>query len=502
MPVSSRTSRAAVCSGVSPAIRPALRQPEHAPAPARDDHEHLVAADDDPAVGRLALSRHSRCSAAGIVDGQPPAALRDHACALEHGEEAAGRLARGAGELREVGLRGGDRHVALAARPRAAPARRAGRARRRRGSARSGTTGRASRSLVARSRRAERRRRASTAISACSRISRRMSAPRIASASSVVDRLDGRRAALVVEHRQLAEDVAGAERGERDLAPVGVLADRARVAASGRCSTCSSRRPRGRRPRRPRSAAARRPRPRAPRSVGAELARRPAPARAARRCPRRGPASAGIPHGRRATGPSVAQRHAQRRRARARAGAGGRAAAASPASSATSAERERDGERDQRDAGDDLEHAQRVARRVAGRPAAVVGGRRRRRRPRSATSVDRRPWRSARAVVDAPRPRRWRPAISARHEPQPRADRARSRSTVSASASWRSRLVRSVARVLEPARGRRRTAPVMSSRALRALAHRAEPRERGQRGVEVARSGSAARTSPPLARDD
>jgi hypothetical protein len=45
-----------------------------------------------------------------------------------------------------------------------------------------------------------------------------------------LNRLDRRRAALVLEHRQLAEDVAGAERRERDRAPVAVRADRPRVA--------------------------------------------------------------------------------------------------------------------------------------------------------------------------------------------------------------------------------------------------------------------------------
>ena len=39
-------------------------------------------------------------------------------------------------------------------------------------------------------------------------------------------------ALLVVEHRQLAEDVAGPEVGERDRAAVDVLADRAGVAAA------------------------------------------------------------------------------------------------------------------------------------------------------------------------------------------------------------------------------------------------------------------------------
>ena len=116
-------------------------------------------------------------------------------------------------------------------RPRAAPARRAGRAPPRRGSGRSGTT--AARAARWRSAGGARASTASfTAISACSRISRRMSGPRIASAVELVDRLDGRRPALVVEHRQLAEDLARAERRERELAPVGVLADRPRVPAA------------------------------------------------------------------------------------------------------------------------------------------------------------------------------------------------------------------------------------------------------------------------------
>src|SRR6185312_14401139 len=44
-----------------------------------------------------------------------------------------------------------------------------------------------------------------------------------------VERLDRRRALLVLEHRQLAEDVARAEVRERDRAAVHVIADRARV---------------------------------------------------------------------------------------------------------------------------------------------------------------------------------------------------------------------------------------------------------------------------------
>jgi hypothetical protein len=47
----------------------------------------------------------------------------------------------------------------------------------------------------------------------------------------VVEGVDGGRAALVVEHRQLAEDVARPELREGDRAAVGVLADGAGVPA-------------------------------------------------------------------------------------------------------------------------------------------------------------------------------------------------------------------------------------------------------------------------------
>ena len=47
-----------------------------------------------------------------------------------------------------------------------------------------------------------------------------------------LDRLDGGGAKLVLEHRELAEDVAGAEGGERDRAPVGVPAHGAGAAAA------------------------------------------------------------------------------------------------------------------------------------------------------------------------------------------------------------------------------------------------------------------------------
>ena len=69
-------------------------------------------------------------------------------------------------------------------------------------------------------------------MSACSRISAAHVVAEDRQRLEVVGRLDRRRAPLVVEHRQLAEDVAGPERRERDLAPVGVLADGARVAGA------------------------------------------------------------------------------------------------------------------------------------------------------------------------------------------------------------------------------------------------------------------------------
>src|SRR4051794_41030446 len=48
-----------------------------------------------------------------VVDRQAPATLGDDARALERGQEAAGRLAAGPGELGDVGLGRGDEDVAL-----------------------------------------------------------------------------------------------------------------------------------------------------------------------------------------------------------------------------------------------------------------------------------------------------------------------------------------------------------------------------------------------------
>ena len=250
----------------------------------------------------------------------------------------------------------------------AAPARRAARARRRRGSARSGTTGaRGARSRCAGAARA--RSASLTAISECSAHQPAHVVAEDREHLEVVDRLDGGRAPLVVEHRQLAEDVARPERGERDLAPVGVLADRARVAGCGRRSTCSRRRPRGTRPRRRRSGAARRPRRPASSSAGPSCSNAGTRASRAATSSARAGIAAGIPHPppRRARG-----------RPPARAGASDRVervlAAAAPAEPRSASrdehrderERERDRERDQRDAGDHLEHPPGVVQASAG----------------------------------------------------------------------------------------------------------------------------------------
>src|SRR5919107_845593 len=117
-----------------------------------------------------------------VVDGDPPAALRDDPGALEDRQEAAGRLAREA----FVGLAQPapecddelDGDVGVLAQEAAHVRARDG-----------------------------------------DRVDR-------------VERLDCRRAPFGVEHGQLAEDVARAEVRERDRAPVDVLAHRARVAAA------------------------------------------------------------------------------------------------------------------------------------------------------------------------------------------------------------------------------------------------------------------------------
>ena len=190
---------------------------------------HSSVADDHAA--RRELSRRSCAARRGRGRDAAPA-LGDHAGALEHREEAAGRFARGSRELGDVGLRDGDEHVAWPG----ALALRAG------ATSPSSTVAtrlwtvwndwRARRSLASRRRRPS----AMTSLTAMSGVLGAAGGacrePRMAMACDLVERLDRGRAQLVVEHRQLAEDVARAEVRQRDHAPVGMLADRARVAGA------------------------------------------------------------------------------------------------------------------------------------------------------------------------------------------------------------------------------------------------------------------------------
>ena len=245
-----------------------------------------------------------------------------------------------------------------------------------------------------------------------------MSAPRIASTSSVVDRLDGGRAALVVEHRQLAEDVARAERRERDLAPVGVLADRPRVAACGRRSRCRSRRPRGRRPRRARKLRGTATVGDARQLLGARAPRRPGRGRAAPRvssC-----ASAGHTRGRAAI-----------RRRQATSSARSRAPARRAARARERAEAAEQREREQRRRARSARRRRRPRARAARRASASPGVQRpsspagaaplRVARPASTDDV-----REGRAVGDPPDRGARRPR-SGVDVAQPRADAPRSR---------------------------------------------------------------------------
>ena len=71
-----------------------------------------------------------------------------------------------------------------------------------------------------------------TAISGRAASSRRTSAGEQGDRRRVLERLDRRRARLAAPHRQLAEDVAAPQLGERDRAPVAVVARHARRAAA------------------------------------------------------------------------------------------------------------------------------------------------------------------------------------------------------------------------------------------------------------------------------
>src|SRR4051794_26208284 len=100
MPVSSRTSRTAVCSGISPRFGPPLGSPvTRLPAgvmtsscPSRTTTPPYEVSVRWPS--RCRRSRGESVDIAlervGVVDRQAAAALGDDAGALEHGEEAAG----------------------------------------------------------------------------------------------------------------------------------------------------------------------------------------------------------------------------------------------------------------------------------------------------------------------------------------------------------------------------------------------------------------------------
>src|SRR4051794_7193022 len=110
-PVSSRTSRVAVSHGGSPACGPPFGSVATCGRPAgvitsTSSSRTTTPPKDSSCSIDIAAQRR------GIVHGQAPAALADDARALQHGEEAAGRLARGAGELGELRLGGGDEDVA------------------------------------------------------------------------------------------------------------------------------------------------------------------------------------------------------------------------------------------------------------------------------------------------------------------------------------------------------------------------------------------------------
>ena len=310
-------------------------------------------------------------------------------------------------------------------------------------------------------------------MSGCSRSSRRMSPPRIAEHLEVVGRLDGRRAPLVVEHRELAEDVAGAERGQRDLAPVRVLADRARVAgvhdvAGVRVVALAEYD----------LAAREAPRHRhvgdATQVVGARALRTPARGPAARPSPQRSRACADATRAAmRAGDPRARSGHVERSLA----APADHRAAPSQASSQTSASGQQHG--GARAARPRRRPRARAARRRTRRPASRR--RRRRRRPRRGTSATETLAKLA-SVVDALRSARRAAAIS-RETISSRARMLSVSLTVTAFASWTSRLLRS-ARASAAARARTRRCAVMSTRLARQLAHPAEPRQPLDRRVE------------------
>ena len=156
--------------------------------------------------------------------------MGDHAGALERGEEAAGGLAAGAGELGQVGLGGGDEHVAVS---RALGARLLDELAEHGGDAAlHGLEALAGQALVGGAQAAPQRDDELDRDVAVLAHEPAHVGPEDGERVDGLDRLDGRGAAFVVEHRQLAEDVAGPEGGEGDRPPVRVLADGPRVAGA------------------------------------------------------------------------------------------------------------------------------------------------------------------------------------------------------------------------------------------------------------------------------
>src|SRR5918994_712352 len=225
MPVSSRTSRAAVCSVVSPRFMPPLGSPRTRRRPrgtiTTTSSPRTTTPPYDVSVD-IALQR------AGVVDGEAAAALRDDAGPLQDGQEATGGLARGAGELGQVGLRRRDGHVRLAGR--ALVARLLDELPEHGGHpALDGLEGLARQPLVRAAQPPHERHRE---LDGDLRVLVHQP-PHVLPADGehlqVVRGLDGGRAQLVVEHGELPEDVARPERREDDLAAVGVLAQGAGV---------------------------------------------------------------------------------------------------------------------------------------------------------------------------------------------------------------------------------------------------------------------------------
>src|SRR3954452_18715878 len=162
-----------------------------------------------------------------VVDGQEVSPLRDDAGALEGGQEAAGRLAAGARELGHVGLGGGEQDVALARALRSGLVHELGDDGRH--PALHGLEALAREALVGGAQPPSQR---GDELDGDLVVVAHQAAHVGAEDREGLERVDGLdrgRAALVVEHRQLAEEVARAERRQRDRAAVWMLADRPRV---------------------------------------------------------------------------------------------------------------------------------------------------------------------------------------------------------------------------------------------------------------------------------